>query len=166
MVKARMVKSTLLVLVLLASAATVHGAIDAYPFPNVELQQRYDNLIAQLRCPQCLNTNLAGSDAMIAQDLRREVHEMLIAGSSDKEILDFMYTRYGDFILYEPRVSSQTVLLWFGPLFLILVSAFVWYRMTRRKQIIQFTDEDEQRFDTLVNPSEVTKSVSKGSESL
>ena len=84
------------------------ASIDAYPFPNEELRQRYDNLIAELRCPQCLNTNLAGSDAMIAQDLRREVHRMLLDGMEDDEILTFMHERYGDFILYEPRLGVGT----------------------------------------------------------
>ena len=82
-----------------------HGdaAIDAYPFEDEAMQLRYDALIAELRCPQCLNTNLAGSDAMIAQDLRREVYRMLQDGHSDDEILDFMHARYGDFILYSPE---------------------------------------------------------------
>ena len=68
----------LVVFFLLNFASPVWSAIDAYPFPNEELAERYDNLIAELRCPQCLNTNLAGSDAMIAQDLRRETHRMVL----------------------------------------------------------------------------------------
>ena len=87
------------VLCLLMTSFAMKASIDAYPFPNEELAVRYDALIAELRCPQCLNTNLAGSDAMIAQDLRREVHRMLLDGRSDDEILDFMHERYGDFIL-------------------------------------------------------------------
>ena len=75
------------VLLVWGLALSSQAAIDAYPFPNEELQIRYDALIAELRCPQCLNTNLAGSDAMIAQDLRREVHRMLLEGKSDDEIL-------------------------------------------------------------------------------
>ena len=72
-------------LIVLIFAVPIHcfAAIDAYPFPDELMQQRYDDLIAELRCPQCLNTNLAGSDAMIAQDLRREVHRMLIDGFKD-----------------------------------------------------------------------------------
>ncbi len=110
------------------------AAIDAYPFPNEEMQVRYDNLIAELRCPQCLNTNLAGSDAMIAQDLRREVHRMLMEGKSDDEILDFLHARYGDFILYRPRLTAATVALWLGPALFFVVAAGVLAMMTRRRR--------------------------------
>ena len=70
----------LVVFFLLNFASPVWSAIDAYPFPNEELAERYDNLIAELRCPQCLNTNLAGSDALTAQDLRRETHRVAPEG--------------------------------------------------------------------------------------
>ena len=62
--------------IFLAFSGPALASIDAYPFPNKELTDRYEELISELRCPQCLNTNLAGSDAMIAQDLRREVHRL------------------------------------------------------------------------------------------
>ena len=117
-------------LILIASMRG-HAAIDAYPFPDDQLLQRYDDLIAELRCPQCLNTNLAGSDAMIAQDLRREVHRMLIDGHEDDEILAFMHERYGDFILYRPRLSIGTLVLWLSPLLLLLIAGLVWFRLAR-----------------------------------
>ena len=60
------------------------AAIDAYPFPNDELRDRYNTLIEELRCPQCLNTNIAGSDAMISKDLRRETHRLLLEGKTDE----------------------------------------------------------------------------------
>ncbi|MBT4162966.1 MAG: cytochrome c-type biogenesis protein CcmH [Gammaproteobacteria bacterium] len=127
------------------------GAIDAYPFPSEELQQRYDALIAELRCPQCLNTNLAGSDAMIAQDLRREVHRMLIDGNSDEEILEFMHERYGDFILYDPRISASTILLWLGPLLFLLVAAAAMYRLLSKPKVSGSLSEEERvRLDRLL----------------
>ena len=118
-----------LIPLLLIIAVPSRATIDAYPFPDEALAQRYDALIAELRCPQCLNTNLAGSDAMIARDLRREVHRMLLEGQSDEEILAFMQTRYGDFILYRPEVSPGTLLLWFGPLLLVAMAAIIWWRL-------------------------------------
>jgi cytochrome c-type biogenesis protein CcmH len=128
------------------------AAIDAYPFPDEQLQQRYDYLIAELRCPQCLNTNLAGSDAMIAQDLRREVHRMLLSGSEDDEILIFMYERYGDFILYSPRLSFGTIILWFGPLLLLICAGFILYRLTRNLSGTQgLKEEDQARLNRLLN---------------
>ena len=117
-----------------------------------KLQQRYDYLIAELRCPQCLNTNLAGSDAMIAQDLRREVHRMLLADYKDDEILIFMYERYGDFILYSPRLGFGTIVLWFGPLLLLICAGFAWFRLTRNSTGSSgIKGEDQARLDRLLN---------------
>lgn len=128
------------------------AAIDAYPFPNDDLRDRYHTLIEELRCPQCLNTNLAGSDAMIAQDLRREVHRMLLEGMSDDEILDFMHERYGDFILYKPRVGLNTLALWFIPLFLLLLAGILWVRLTRAESdAYDLTEEEQDRLDRLLS---------------
>jgi cytochrome c-type biogenesis protein CcmH len=119
------------------------------------MQQRYDALIDELRCPQCLNTNLAGSDAMIAQDLRREVHRMLMDGKSDQEILNFMYERYGDFILYRPKFGVRTALLWLGPaLFLLLAFAVLFRMMTRKTEISRISDEDQARLDHLLGDTD------------
>lgn len=116
----------------LATLLCLMGAIDAYQFPDAATAERYRNLIAELRCPQCLNTNLAGSDAMIAQDLRREVHRLLLEGKSDDEILDYMYERYGDFILYRPRFTAGTALLWILPPALLVAGFACVVVMVRR----------------------------------
>jgi cytochrome c-type biogenesis protein CcmH len=151
-----------LMLLLVVWAMPLDAAIDAYPFPNEELQQRYDALIDELRCPQCLNTNLAGSDAMIAQDLRREVHRMLLEGRSDDDILSFMHERYGDFILYNPRVGMNTWLLWFGPFLFLLVAGFVLYRIVSRSHGAAImtesglSEEEAARIEALLNKSDNT----------
>ena len=145
----------LILLVWVSFACPAWSAIDAYPFPNDELAQRYDNLIAELRCPQCLNTNLAGSDAMIAQDLRRETHRMLLEGYSDDEILAFMQEQYGDFILYNPRISAGTIALWFGPMALFAIALFVLLRIVRRHQPAPVLSENDQhRLDQLLGKSD------------
>ena len=144
----------LMISLILAITIPVMAAIDAYPFPNKELEQRYDDLIAELRCPQCLNTNLAGSDAMIAQDLRRETHRMLLEGYSDEEILAFMHGRYGDFILYDPRISMGTAVLWFGPLALFFVAIIVLVIILQRDQVRPSLSEDDQaRINRLLRES-------------
>jgi cytochrome c-type biogenesis protein CcmH len=155
--KARAMVRVLLAILLTTMSALYAGntvaAIDAYPFPNEELQHRYNSLIDELRCPQCLNTNLAGSDAMIAQDLRREVHRMLIEGKSDQQILDFMYERYGDFILYRPRLGLSTVVLWFGPVLLLVISLLLLIRFVSRagrKEARVLTAEEQARLDSLL----------------
>ena len=127
-------KFSWLIVVFLFSKESVLASIDAYPFPNKELTDRYEQLISELRCPQCLNTNLAGSDAMIAQDLRREVHRMLIEGKTDKEVLDFMYFRYGDFVLYDPRFDLKTLALWLSPVLLFLAAGFIWLNTVQSRK--------------------------------
>jgi cytochrome c-type biogenesis protein CcmH len=141
--------------ILLGTSFNCFAAIDAYPFPDEQLQQRYDGLIAELRCPQCLNTNLAGSDAMIAQDLRREVHRMLLDGHTDDEILAFMFERYGDFILYRPRLGAGTLVLWLGPWLLLMFAGFVWFRLARAKpEVLEINTEEQARLDELLRDSD------------
>ena len=145
----------ILLVILLGTSFNCFAAIDAYPFPDEQLQQRYDGLIAELRCPQCLNTNLAGSDAMIAQDLRREVHRMLLDGHTDDEILTFMYERYGDFILYRPRLGAGTLVLWLGPLLLLMCAGLVWCRLARAKpEVHEINTEEQARLDELLRDSD------------
>ncbi len=146
----------LLLAMLFAVSFNCFAAIDAYPFPDEQLQQRYDGLIAELRCPQCLNTNLAGSDAMIAQDLRREVHEMLLEGYDDDEILTFMYERYGDFILYRPRLGFGTLILWLGPLLLLVIAGLVWFRLARAKsEVLEINTDEQARLDKLFKDTDI-----------
>lgn len=111
----------LLALSSVPASVPAQGVIDVHAFPNEELRGRYNRLIYELRCPQCLNTNIAGSDARISGDLRREVHRLLLEGRSDEEILAFMQSRYGDFILYRPPLTRATLAIWLGPVLLLLL---------------------------------------------
>ena len=127
------------------------ATIDAYPFPNEMLERRYDALIAELRCPQCLNTNLAGSDAMIARDLRREVHRLLLEGRTDQEVRTFMHERYGDFILYRPGMNGGTLVLWFGPFVLGFIAALIWWRVARSPEAeVEISGDEKARLDDLL----------------
>ncbi len=101
------------------------AAIDAYEFDNEVDRLRYQSFIEEMRCPKCQNQNLAGSDSPIAFDLRRELYLMLQEGKSDKEIVDFMVARYGDYVLYRPQVKSNTLLLWGLPAGLLLLGFIV-----------------------------------------
>lgn len=107
-----------LALGLLASA---HAAIDTFEFANDAERQRYRNLIEELRCPKCQNQNIADSDAPIATDLRNEIFRMLEEGKSNEEIIDFLVSRYGDFVLYKPPLTSRTLLLWYGPAGMLVI---------------------------------------------
>lgn len=123
--------------VLLALALAFGGqalAIDTETaFDDPVLQHRYEQINRELRCLVCQNQTIADSNATLAQDLRREVREMISAGKTDDEIRDFMIERYGDFVLYRPRMTAQNFLLWAAPVLLLLIAAAVLYRVIRRR---------------------------------
>ena len=101
------------------------------------LEARMMELSHKLRCLVCQNQSIAESDAPLAQDLRGQVREQLVAGRSDDQILDYLVARYGDFVLYEPPLRGSTLLLWAGPLAL-LVAGIGWlgWRLRRRQREI------------------------------
>jgi len=98
---------------LTTSAAAI--VFEQRDFADADQLARYKTLIAELRCLVCQNQNIADSDADLAADLRREVHRMILEGKSDDAIVDFMVTRYGDFVLYRPPLKAKTLLLWGAP---------------------------------------------------
>lgn len=120
-------------LALLAGHAQA-SSIDVYEFSTREQEARFHALNAELRCPKCLNTNLWGSDAPIARDLRRTVANMVREGHSDQEIRDYLVSRYGDFILYKPRFTAKTAALWVGPFVLLLLGIGIIGLMIRNQR--------------------------------
>ena len=97
------------------------------------LEARVDELGHLLRCLVCQNQTIADSHAELAIDLKNEIREMMRAGQSNQEIIDFMVARYGDFVLYKPQVKSTTWLLWFGPgVLLVLGLGTLFYKLRRR----------------------------------
>ena len=122
-----------LVLALGLALATSALAIDTErAFDDPVLQQRYENINRELRCLVCQNQTIADSNATLASDLRREVREMIAAGKTDAEIREFMIERYGDFVLYRPRMSAANFLLWAAPVLLLLAGAYGVVRVVRR----------------------------------
>ena len=105
----------------LALLGTAQAAIDTYEFATEAERERYRNLVEELRCPKCQNQNIADSDAPIAMDLRNEIFRMLEEGKSNEEIIDFLVSRYGDFVLYKPPLTSRTLLLWYGPAGMLVI---------------------------------------------
>jgi len=94
-------------------------------FMNPEQEARYNELTLELRCLVCQNQNLADSDAPLAQDLRKEIYDMMQAGQSNEEIKMFLVDRYGDFVLYKPPVKGNTLALWLAPAVLLLGGGLV-----------------------------------------
>jgi cytochrome c-type biogenesis protein CcmH len=121
-----------LCLVLLSPLAA-HAADAAPAADDPVIEARMLKITAELRCLVCQNQTIADSHSDLAQDLRRQVREMLARGSSDQQVLDFMTARYGDFVLYRPPVKSTTALLWFGPA-VLLAGALVALVLVLRKR--------------------------------
>lgn len=111
--------------------APLQAAIEAYEFESAQMEADYKKLIDELRCLVCQNQNLSGSDADLARDLRRETYDMLQAGKSPQQVVEFMVERYGDFVLYRPQFKSTTYLLWLGPFLLLLCVLYLLVRRLR-----------------------------------
>ncbi|MFZ5723968.1 MAG: cytochrome c-type biogenesis protein [Pseudomonadota bacterium] len=106
---------------------------DIYSFETPEQQARFEALIAELRCPKCQNNNLADSNAPIARDLRQRTYELVREGRSNDEIVTYLKARYGDFITYRPPFNAVTLLLWLGPLLVLLAALVVLMLRLRRR---------------------------------
>jgi cytochrome c-type biogenesis protein CcmH len=127
------------VLMLLMTAVE---AVDPTQMPTPALQSRYLSLTHELRCMQCQNESIADSPVDLAADLRRQVHDMLIAGKTDDDVRNFMVARYGEFILFRPRMSLRTAWLWLAPGVLILVGAFVAVRIVQQRSALVTQDNE------------------------
>ena len=149
----------LVVAVYLLAVSASYAVIETYKFSSVELEQRYKSLSAELRCPKCQNQNIADSDAPIAQDLRKLLYKQLETGASDTEILEYMVSRYGEFVRYKPRYTGATMILWLMPGILLLgalMIVLVAFRGSKRKQQVISTKEQEQ-LDVLLSKTEEDK---------
>ncbi|HEY4127276.1 MAG TPA: cytochrome c-type biogenesis protein [Gammaproteobacteria bacterium] len=109
-------------------------AIDSQPsFPDPTLQARYETLTHELRCLVCQDETVADSNADLAADFRRQIHDMVAAGKTDAEIKAYMVGRYGNFVLYKPPVQPNTALLWAGPFLLLLIAIGIVFLVVRRR---------------------------------
>ncbi len=123
-----------LLLLLPWAAAQGQGAVDIREFDSETDRQRYQSFIDELRCPKCQNQNLAGSDSPIARDLREQVYRMIDEGRSDKEITDFLVERYGDYVLYRPPLKGATLVLWLGPVLVLVLGVIVLIWVVRQRR--------------------------------
>jgi cytochrome c-type biogenesis protein CcmH len=127
-------------------AVSVAGADDA------ALDKRVMELAAELRCLVCQNQSLAESNAGLAVDLRNQIREQLARGASEREVVDFMVARYGDFVLYRPPLKASTFLLWFGPFVLLIAGIYVLLRRIRHQRAMngQLSEADRLRAEQLL----------------
>jgi cytochrome c-type biogenesis protein CcmH len=135
----KLILALLLLLPLLAFAEAQPMGDD----PAVEARLRA--LSTELRCLVCQNQTLADSSAPLAEDLRREIRELIAKGMSDKEITDYLVVRYGDFVRYRPPVKSQTLLLWTGPAILLLTGlGGLWWVLRKRNALLPDENDNEE----------------------
>lgn len=155
-----LLRTLLLSLCLTASTLTFAGDInEAATAADPVAEKRLQALAAELRCLVCQNQTIADSNAELAVDLRREVRTMIQAGQSDQQIIDFMVQRYGDFVLYRPPVKGLTLLLWGGPIALLLLGVFGLIRHLRRRNTTleeqtPLSQEAANKAEALLNASE------------
>ena len=117
--------------------------IEIHEFDDPQTKARFLRLSDELRCPKCQNTNLSGSNAPIAKDLRTQLIRLLKEDKTDQQIQQYMVDRYGDFVLYRPQFKKSTWPLWFGPLILLLLGLFVTSRIiSGRKTVNSGVDDD------------------------
>ena len=105
--------------------------------PNAEdpvIEQRMVNLATELRCLVCQNESLAGSHSELAEDLRREIRAQMKAGKDDKQVIEYLTARYGDFVLYQPPFKPVTYLLWLGPLLFLVLGAGLWFAVLKKRR--------------------------------
>ena len=121
------------VLALLLIQGAFAESIEAKDFETLDQENRYTVLIENIRCPVCQGQSIGGSNSGLASDLREQVREMILNKKSDKDIYLFMVERYGDFVNFKPPINSKTYLLWFAPLFLLVLSLIYLFRITRNK---------------------------------
>ena len=133
-------KRLLLILItsisLLGSTA-IWAEAERLTFKNAASQTNYNALVNELRCLVCQNQTIAGSDADLAKDLRAKVYTMVEAGQSQSEVIDYMTTRYGDFVLYRPAFKMKTLLLWLGPFVFLLLAIFLVIRWVRAQPAVK-----------------------------
>ena len=143
------------IILLLFSAVSSQARIDAYQFDDPEKEALYKKLIKELRCTVCQNQDIGDSNAELAKDLRRKTYEMISKGEDEEFVLDFMSQRYGDFVLYRPRLQTNTLLLWIGPFIILIIAVFVLLRFIRRPvDEVTFTEADKAQAEQLLEREE------------
>lgn len=114
-------------------ATTGLAGLEKFDFTGNVDEDRYKELIAEIRCLVCQNQSLSDSDAELAHDLRQEVYDLMQTGQENVQIIDFLVARYGDFVLYSPPVKPSTYLLWYGPFVLLAIGILFLVKTVRQR---------------------------------
>ncbi len=149
-------KTFLLLIAMVLSSWQLQAAIEIYQFDSPDHEQLYKQMTDELRCLVCQNQNLSASNSGLARDLRKQTYEMVMAGKTREDIVAYMTQRYGDFVLYRPPVKSITILLWFGPLLLLVIGIFVLIKTVNRnkQQGEELSEQQYQQMKKLLDEGE------------
>lgn len=155
---------SVLYLVLLC-VSSLWAAEKTVQFPTVEQETRYHRLLVKLRCLKCANQSLADSEAGLAYDLRKKVYDQILLNKTEDEIIDYLVQRYGDYVLYMPRVNLSTIMLWATPIIVVIIALFLWSRSLRRHNTIrsELSAEDTEKLNALLNPIHKNVPITKNS---
>lgn len=123
----------------------VIGAQDKYPFKTAQQQTLFNKILHELRCVVCQNQSLSESQASLAVDLRKVLHQQVISGRSEQEILTYITERYGDFALYRPPFLPATWILWFGPLLMLIMAGLILLGKDKKQGKRQVMTEGERK---------------------
>jgi len=134
-------KRVLIFIVALFVSLTAMAIDTGAAFEDPEMQARYENIISEVRCLVCQNQTIKDSNVFLAADLRREIRRMMVEGMTDTEIADFLVARYGDFVLYNPRKSGRTLILWITPAILVGFGGIVLIRVVRDRMKMPIDDD-------------------------
>ena len=124
------------------------------------LESRARNLSRELRCMVCQNQSIDDSDAPLARDLRLLVREQIAAGKSDEQVMDYLVSRYGEFVLLKPRIDKNTLLLWLVPPFVLVAGGLALWLGNRRRNrrsaegnvaALRLTPDEEARLERLIS---------------
>ena len=160
-------RAMLLIAMVFALAPAYAGPVVTYDFASEEQEALFNKLSNELRCLVCQNQAISDSNADLAKDLRDEIYAMLQQGKTEKEIVDFMVARYGDFVLYRPPMKPTTWVLWFGPAIALVVGFFLVMhivRKQRRAAAAEISGEDMERLRALKSEAEQMHKTGGGTD--
>ena len=128
-----------------------------FEFERADQEQKFKDLVIELRCLVCQNQSLADSHAPLAQDLRNEIYKMVKEETPKPQIIDFLVARYGDFVLYKPPFKNTTLLLWFGPFLLLLIAMIIAFLLVRNRgnlEVSELDSEQQEKIRLLLNDAD------------
>ena len=149
----RKLRLALFLLLTLLAPAISFGVQPDEVLVDAGLETRARALSSQLRCMVCQNQSIDDSDAELAKDLRILVRERLVAGDSDVQVLDYLVSRYGEFVLLKPRLSAENLLLWATPAGILFIAGILWLAFARRhaaREAVRLTDDETARLQKLL----------------